>query len=708
VNTPVRPYQQQIFPVRRFSAAPQPEEGANYVIHRRRGMRCLAVIAHVDHGKTSLVDRLLQQSADTADASDRLMDSGELEKERGITITSKVTRIRYNDRNGEPVVINLADSPGHADFSAEVDRILSVTDGFLLLVDVVEGPKSQTKYVLSRALALGLHPVVVLNKCDRPEAAAKIDSGETESLIMDLFQSLGATDKQLEYTTMYASAREGWVTQDPLTALELAEQGSDVVIEDDGEEDNSMRFLLNVILDEIPEPSVRVYDNEAADDFVDAASVSGDRFSLAAVSVGADQFLGRTCSGRITSGSISIDDKVTVLPRDLKDGGTVELATSSISGIFAYKGIHRVPFDEIESTAACAGDYVTLTGVPDSMAVGDTVTSTANPIEKPIETPPLAPPTLSMDFGANDGPFSGKEGTSVASSQIRSRLFAETDNNVTLKVEKHPTDTEKTVVFARGELQLGILVEQMRREGFEILISPPRILTKQCEETGKTLEPFEEVIVDVDSEYTGAVVNIITGSDRKGTLIEMGAAGDDGKCQITFEMPSRGMLGGFRSEIATATRGSAVINHVFIGDREVTSSVALEQKGKIISTEAGKASAYALASIEARGTLFIEPGEDVYSGMVIGENAKNGDLEVNPIRAKDKTNIRTQAKDEKVQLAPPKRLNVEELIAYMAPDEVIEVTPKSIRLRKLLLDSGARQRASRSKAKQLKALKAKR
>lgn len=601
-------------------------------------------------------------------------------------------------------------SPGHADFSAEVDRILGVTDGFVLVVDIVEGPKSQTKYVLSRALALGLHPIVVLNKCDRPEAIGKLDSGETESKVLDLFDNLGATDEQLSYTTLYASAKEGWATIDPLQALELAESGSSVEVP----ENCNMNLILDTIIEEIPEPAVRDYQ-------VDSSYLSGEAsmpvgafhsdpfFSLAAVSVGMDSFLGRTCSGRITSGSIATNERVMVLPRSGE--GPSKNATSNVSGVFVYKGIHRVPFsdgDKGDGSRAAAGDYVTLAGVPDSIAVGDTVTSASNPVPAPLDTPPLAPPTLSMDFGANDGPLAGQEGTMLASSQVRDRLISETDNNVTLKVEPHPQETDKTIVYARGELQLGILVEEMRREGFELIISPPRILTKTCPDTGATLEPFEEVVIDVDSEYTGAVVNLVTGSDRKGSVIDMGAPGDDGKSQIVFEMPSRGLLGGFRSELATATRGSAIVHHSFVGDRvEISPAINTGEKGKIVSTESGKASAFALSALEARGVLFVAPGDQVYSGMVIGEHAKAGDIDVNPVRAKEKTNMRTQAKDEKTQLAPPKRMNVEELIAYMSPDEMIEVTPKTVRLRKVLLDAGERERAARTKAKQLRALKEK-
>lgn len=687
-----------------------------FVQFRRTKVRNVAVIAHVDHGKTTLVDQLLQ-AGDYGDAmlnNERLMDSGDLEKERGITITSKVTRILHNstlgnDESSTLVVINCADTPGHSDFSGEVDRFLSLSDGFLLVVDAAEGPKSQTKYVLSRALALGLKPIVVLNKCDRPDAIARIDSGETESKLLDLFEQLSSRPSQLDYLTLYASAREGWVTEDPLTALELTETGLQDI------ERHGMKRLLDHILREIPEPAVHCYHhdtNEEEDTIAkDELFFADDKFSMAAVTVGNDKYLGRTCTGRIMSGSIGMSDSVVVIPRNAaaaatsgagsghNDVAVVLSPPQSIAGIFVHKGIVRTP----HTGRAYAGDIVTLAGVPDSMAVGDTLTGATNPVPVPIQTPPLAPPTLCMDFGANDGPLAGKEGTLVASSKIRERLLYETDNNVTLKVEPSANDTEKTVVYARGELQLGILIEQMRREGFEMIISPPRIVTKTCPETGRTLEPYEEVTVDVDSEYSGAVISALTG-DRRGVLLEMSESTADGKSQLVLEVPSRGLLG-FNSEIATATKGSAVVNHLYLDDREMQSLGTGLTKSKLVSNDSGKATSYALSSLSARGTLFIEPGDLIYPGMVIGENAKPGDLEVNAVRAKEKTNMRTQLKDEKISLAPPKRRTVEELIGYMNSDEVLEITPRSVRLRKQLLDAGERERAARSKQKQMKAQK---
>ena len=677
-------------------------------------MRNVAIVAHVDHGKTTLVDELLkvassssssvateENSAEGTDEGEaaadlnRLMDSGELEKERGITITSKVTRLDYDGG-----IVNVVDTPGHADFAGEVDRILSTVDGVVLVVDAGEGPKSQTKYVLSRALSLGLKPIVVLNKADRTDAATRIESGQTESDLLDLFDALGADESQMEYRTLYASAKSGWVTDDMDVAISIAE--NDGKIPDDAG-DLRMSGLLNAILEDIPPPSVHWY---AGDDGTDdkakpANAFDAEPFSMTASTVGYDQYLGRTVTGRIYSGKVTNGDVISLLRRgdDAENGGNSG-PTTSVTGVFANRGVSRVA---LEPPVASAGDIVTLTGVPDTVAVGDTLTSATNPIPNAIDTPPLAPPTLSCLFGANNGPLQGQEGSKLTSNLIRERLIGETDNNVTITVTKSETDSEKTVVYGRGELQIGILVEQMRREGFELVLSPPRILTKKCPDTGKEIEPFEEVVVDVDGEYSGTVVNALTGA-RKGVLVEM-SDDNDGKTRLVFEVPSRGLLG-FGPEIATLTRGTAVMHHCFLEDRAYAGNIGVgSQKGKLVSNDQGKATLYALEALSARSThLFVAPGDMVYPGMVIGENNKSGDLEVNPVRAKAVTNMRTQSKEEKLYLPPPKRMTVEELIGYMADDEVIEVTPESVRLRKEELDSGKRERAARAKKKQMKAL----
>lgn len=695
---------------------------SSYTIKRRQGVRNVAIVAHVDHGKTTLVDELLKVAAaststkstaaetnnSATEANDsegvdlnRLMDSGELEKERGITITSKVTRLDYtaNDGDGTNYIINVVDTPGHADFAGEVDRILSTVDGVVLVVDAGEGPKAQTKYVLSRALGLGLKPIVVLNKADRPESLGRLETGETELELMDLFEALGADENQMEYRTLFGSARGGWVTDDVDVAVKIANDGG---VDKNGNSSN-MRGLLNAILEDIPAPSVHWYssnnDLTSVDDFGD------EPFSMTATTVGMDPYLGRTCTGRIYSGKINISDSVTLLRRQSEGEDTNserQGPSSSVTGLFANRGVSRVALDP---AVAYAGDIVTLAGIPESIKVGDTLTSTENQVPNAIDTPPLAPPTLSCLFGANNGPLAGKEGSIVASSRVRQRLINETDNNVTLTVEKCESDAEKTVVFGRGELQIGILVEQMRREGYEMIITPPQILTSICPATGNKLEPFEEVTVDVDSEYSGTVVNALTGS-RKGVLVEMT---DDaqGKARLKFEIPSRGLLG-FGPEIASATRGTAVVTHLYLEEREHVGIIGQgSDRGKLVCNELGKATLFALESLQARGTLFVEPGDMVYPGMVIGENAKSGDLEVNPVRAKATSNMRTQAKDEKLYLTPPKKMSIEELIGYMSEDEVIEVTPKSVRLRKLELDAGVRERAARAKKKQLDALKGK-
>jgi GTP-binding protein len=651
------------------------------ILRNRSGVRNVAIIAHVDHGKTTLVDQLLRSAAKTTtktakshndgsnngddDATERLLDCGDLEKERGITITSKVTRIdeyypttnNTNDGgNSSSTIINLVDTPGHADFCGEVDRILSLVDGVCLVVDAGEGPMAQTKYVLSRALQARLPIVVVLNKVDRRISFDRVIEGDTEISLEELMEQLGASEEQIRFSLdkamFYASARDGWVTQDLDTLRDIVDGG------DHNNTDNiGMTVLLDKLLELIPEPSVSVYnknntttsistgDNNDNPSFSTSTSMMGedfvnDKFSLAAVTVGYDSYLGRTCTGRIASGHVTVNDSVTVLRRlDNDDNENTATSTSTtvtppttLKGLFVNKGISRVP---LESQIAYAGDIVTLAGVPDSIRVGDTITGindggNERQVSKPIDTPPLVPPTLSMEFAANNGPLAGLEGTEVTPSKLRNRLVAETDNNVTLNVETSATDSERTNVFARGELQLGILIEQMRREGFEMVISPPSIVTTTTEADengnggGVLMEPFEEVTIDVDSEYAGYIVSALT-ADRKGILLEMNES-TDSKTRLVLEVPSRGLLG-FPSEAASATRGSAVVNHVYIEDRKYVGPLGNGlEKGKLISSDSGKATTYALASLEARGVLFIGPGDVVYPGMIIGENAKQGDM----------------------------------------------------------------------------------
>lgn len=487
---------------------------------------------------------------------------------------------------------------------------------------------AQTKYVLSRALSLGLCPMVIINKVDRDDGWSRVESGETESQLIDLFDTLGADERQMEYLTLYASARDGWVTDDVEIIESIRQEG----ISDGFSDKVAMTKLLDRILDVIPEPAVHCYDLKIDDDTSAACpgdTFKGDRFSLAAVTVGHDTYLGRTCMGRIYSGSVSLNDGLTYLKREntvADEGASANTNPIAIlGGIFVNRGISRMPLEE---ALAYAGDIVTLAGVPDTIEVGDTLTKASNSVREPLSTPPLAPPTLSMEFGANDSPLAGQEGKEVTPSKIRARLAAETDNNVTLQIRSSETDGEKTTVLARGELQLGILIEQMRREGYELIISPPRIVTKLADDGKTVIEPFEEVTVDVDSDFAGVIVSSLTG-DRKGTLVEI-VESADGKTRLLLHVPTRGLLG-FHSEIATATRGTAVVNHVFWEDRKHVGPLGdgLE-KGKLICSELGKATQYALASLAPRGVLFIGPGEKVFPGMVIGEHAKSGDLEVNP------------------------------------------------------------------------------
>lgn len=685
------------------SSALDEEENDGSIIHKHN-IRNVAIVAHVDHGKTTIVDELLRCASSSTEeegqgqdesSSDLVMDCGDLERERGITITSKVTRLDYksdanddDDDDGDSSTttktINVVDTPGHADFAGEVDRILTMIDGVCLIVDAAEGAMAQTKYVLSRALKMKLKPIVVLNKCDKDDAWTRIENGEVEMELLETFDSLGADEEQMEYVTVYASGKAGWATTDIDVAKELA-TGSQV---GNGEE-TSLKVLLNTILEHIPPPAVSTSSSN------DDSAV--EQFALASTTVGYDNFLGRMCTGRIYSGTIEKGDEVVVIPRDYDVQSGRSLTSSTISGMFVNRGVNRT---ELDPPMASAGDIVTLAGVPDSMKVGDTLTLKSNQILEPLKTPPITPPTLSMEIGANTSPFQGKEGTIIASSRVRDRLHSETDNNVTLSVTKSETDAERSVIHARGELQLGILVEEMRREGYEMTVSPPRIITTMCEETGKKQEPYEEVTIDVDTEYAGTCMNSLT-SSRKGILLEMSDS-SDGKTRMLFEVPSRGLLG-FQSEIATATRGTAVVNHLFLENREYVGHIGGEVKGKLVANDTGKANIYALANIAKRGELFVKPGDLVYPGMVIGENAKTGDMEVNPVKAKETSNVRTVNKEEKLYVPPPKQWSIEELIGYMNEDEVLEVTPKSVRLRKEELDGGVRERAARTKKKQMKA-----
>lgn len=602
-----------------------------------QNIRNIAIIAHVDHGKTTFVDAFLKQSGtfrDNQQVAVCAMDSGDLERERGITIFAKCTSIEWGD-----VRINIVDTPGHADFGGEVERILSMVDGVILLVDAAEGPLPQTKFVLGKALRLGLKPIVVINKIDRADARPQ----EVHNEIFDLFDSLGATEEQLDFTTLFASGREGWAVRN------LADKRENITP------------LVETIIDEVPQPRV---DENAP-------------FRMLVTTLQADPFVGRILTGRILSGQIKTNQMIKAISRT---GEVIENARAT--KILAFRGLKRQPIDE-----AFAGDIVSIAGFTKA-TVADTLCDSA--VEEPIDALPIDPPTLSMTFSINTSPLAGTEGDKVTSRMIWDRLQKEAEGNIALKVSR-TSQTDSFEVAGRGELQLGILIETMRREGFELSVSRPKVVFK--EENGQKLEPVEEVVVDVDETYSGVVVQKL--SERKADLLEM-VPSHGGKTRLVFHAPSRGLIG-YHSEFLTDTCGTGVLNRIFYGYEPFKGPITERRSGVLISTEAGKSVAYALWKIQERGPLFIGAGVSVYEGMIIGENAKPGDIEVNPIKGKQLTNIRAANKDEAVVLTPPVQMSLEKALAYIAEDELVEITPKNIRLRKLYLDSNERRKFERGR-----------
>jgi len=600
-------------------------------------IRNVAIIAHVDHGKTTLVDALLKQSGifrDNQVVTECVMDSGDLERERGITILAKCTSVEHGD-----IRINIVDTPGHADFGGEVERILSMVDGAILLVDSAEGPLPQTKFVLGKALKRGLRPIVVINKIDRSDARPD----EVLNEIFDLFVMLGADEKQLDFPVLYASGRQGWAVKD------LAK-----------DERKDIMPLFDEIIAHVPAPD---------------CSPDGD-FSMLVSTLEMDNFVGRILTGRIQSGSLKVNSTIKAL--DMK-GNVIEQAR--VSKIMAFRGLKRTGIEE-----AFAGDIVTISGFTKA-TVADTLCDLS--VTEPIPSTPIDPPTLAMTFAVNDSPLAGREGTKITSRLIADRLHKEAEGNVALTI----SNTDRMDAFqvaGRGELQLGILIETMRREGFELSISRPRVIFHEGE-NGEKLEPIEEVVVDVDEAYSGVVVEKM--SLRKAELTEMRPSGG-GKNRLVFLAPSRGLIG-YHSEFLTDTCGTGVMNRLFHGYAPYKGAIEGRRNGVLISTDEGKSVPYALWKIEERGILFIPPGVPVYAGMIIGEYAKGGDLEVNPVKEKHLTNIRAAGKDDNVLLSPPRKMSLEEAISYIADDELVEVTPESIRLRKEILDSNLRKRAEK-------------
>ena len=602
-------------------------------------LRNIAIIAHVDHGKTTLVDELLKQSGafrENQAVAERAMDSNDLERERGITILAKATSLEWKGMR-----INIIDTPGHADFGGEVERILSMVDGVVLLVDAAEGPMPQTKFVTSKALALGLRPIVVLNKVDKPDA----ESDRALNEVFDLFANLGADDAQLDFPHLYASGRSGW-----------ADENLDGPRKD-------LSALYDLIVKHVPKPT--------------QIALADEPFRMLATTLGADPFIGRILTGRVESGRLRAGETVKALARD---GSKIE--QFRVSKILAFRGLGQQPIDVAE-----AGDIVTLAGMTKA-TVADTICDLS--VTEAIPAQPIDPPTITVTFGINDSPLAGRDGKKVQSRVIRERLMKEAESNVAIKISDTPGG-EAFEVAGRGELQMGVLIENMRREGFELSISRPQVLF--TEKDGERLEPVEEVTIDVDDEYTGAVIEKITGP-RKGELVEMKPAGV-GKTRIIAYVPSRGLIG-YHGEFLTDTRGTGVLNRVFHAWEPYKGSIEGRRTGVLISMENGVSVAYALWNLEDRGRMFIGAQAPIYTGMIIGEHSRDNDLEVNPLKGKKLTNVRASGTDEAVRLTTPITMSLEQAIAYIDDDELVEVTPLAIRLRKRFLDPHERKRNSRA------------
>jgi GTP-binding protein len=602
-------------------------------------IRNLAIIAHVDHGKTTLIDVLLKQSGAVRanqNVMERALDSNDLERERGITILAKCTSVAWRG-----VRLNIVDTPGHADFGGEVERILDMVDGAVVLVDAAEGPLPQTKFVLSKALGQGLRPIVLINKCDRPDARAH----EVHEEIFDLFAALDATEAQLDFPVLFASAREGWAA----ASLEAPRE--------------SMAPLFELLIRHVPAPK---------------ADPDG-LFAMLASTLEYDSYLGRVLTGRIHSGVARLNMPVKALARD---GSLIE--EGRMTKLLAFRGLERVPIERAE-----AGDIVAVAGL-ERTTVADTLC--APEVTVPLKAQPIDPPTIAMTFSVNDSPLSGREGTRLTSREIAARLKREAEGNVAIRISESE-EKDAFEVAGRGELQLGVLIETMRREGFELAISRPRVLYKSDPETGQRLEPIEEALIDVDDAFAGVVIDGI--SARRGELADMRPSGG-GKTRLTFHVPSRGLIG-YQGEFLTSTRGTGVLSRLFHGYAPYKGPIQGRRNGVLISIADGNAVAYALWNLEERGALFIEPGTRIYQGMIIGEHSRGNDLEVNPLKGKQLTNFRAAGKDEAVRLTPPRLMSLEQAIAYIADDELVEVTPESIRLRKRQLDPHARKREARQR-----------
>jgi GTP-binding protein len=609
-------------------------------------LRNIAIIAHVDHGKTTLVDQLLAQSgvfrANEATV-ERAMDSNDQERERGITILAKCTSVLWHGKAGD-TRINIIDTPGHADFGGEVERILGMVDGCLLLVDAEEGVMPQTKFVLGKALKLGLRPIVVLNKVDRPHARPDHVLNDA----FDLFAAMGADDDQLDFPHLYASGKQGWAVVNM------------------GDPQESLAPIFDKIVEHVPEPAAAAKVEEPA--------------QLLAVLIENDPYLGRILTGRVEAGRFTPGQAIHALSRDGQ-----EVERGRVTKILAFRGLKRQPIEVAE-----AGDIVAIAGLSKA-TVADTLS--AMEVTDALPAQPIDPPTISMTVSVNDSPLAGRDGDKVQSRVIRDRLLREAESNVAIRVTE-TSEKDAFEVSGRGELQLGVLVENMRREGFEVSISRPRVVFREDEATGDKLEPIEDVVIDVDDDFTGVVIEKL--SARKAELKDMRPSGA-GKTRLTLQSPSRSLIG-YQGEFLTDTRGSGVLNRVFSHYEPFKGAIEGRRNGVLVSNSDGETVAYALWNLEERGVLFVGSGEKTYQGMIIGENSRWDDLDVNPMKAKQLTNIRSAGKDEAIRLTPPRRPTLEQAIAYIDDDELVEVTPKAIRLRKQVLNPSFRKKRAREEA----------
>ena len=597
-----------------------------------RNIRNVAIIAHVDHGKTTLIDSMLKQTGffrENEKIEDRLLDSGDIEKERGITILAKPTSIEWKQFK-----INIIDTPGHADFGGEVERVLCMADGVILLIDAAEGPMPQTKFVLGKALIQGLKPIVIINKIDKKDRRPE----EVLDEVFDLFVSMEANDEQLDFPILYASGKNGWCVKDL------------------NDEQNNLHSLFELILKHVPEP----------------VSKTNKDFAMLATLLDSDPFLGRCLVGKIDSGKAKVNNLVKVI--DL-NGNVIE--NGRLTKLFTFKGTKRIPVDEV-----FAGDIICIAGLT-KCSVSDTICNLS--IDLPIKSTPIDPPTMAITITVNNSPFAGQDGDKITSNMLRKRLIDESESNIAITFKENDS-RDSFEIGGRGELQLGVLIETMRREGYELNVSRPKVLYKFREK--EKLEPIEEVIIDLDQEFSSNVINAL--NMRKSVMINMKNTGK-GKTRIIFKTPSRGLIG-YQSQFMTETKGTGVINRVFSGYETFKGDIIERRNGALISKETGSAVAFAIFNLQERGIMFVEPQTKIYKGMIVGENSRENDLEINLLKGKQLTNIRASGSDKAINLIPPLKMSLEQMISYLREDELLEVTPKNLRLRKKFLDSHLRKK----------------